>query len=179
MNAAAELPPTPDFAQVYETCFDHVWLTLRRLGVVERELDDATHNVFVVVHRRLSDFDTERAVKPWLSGIAYRVAADERRRARHRREALGHPAMDLRASERPGPERALAARQARSLVHQALETLDLGQRAVFVMAELDGSSGPEIAAALEVPLNTVYSRLRAARQRFAATVRRLRLLEGT
>ncbi|MCB9549953.1 MAG: sigma-70 family RNA polymerase sigma factor [Myxococcales bacterium] len=163
---------TADFRALYDAGFRHVWLTLRRLGVAERDLEDAAHEVFVVVHRRLADYDPARPLRPWLTGIAWRVAADERRRARHHREQLGvDPAT---ACPAPGPEQAVAAEEARALVHRALQTLDLDRRVVFVMAELDGATAPEIAEALGIPLNTAYSRLRVARQRFADAVRRLR-----
>lgn len=161
---------TAAFRAVYDVGFPHVWHTLRRLGVAERDLEDAAHEVFVVVHRRLGEFDTTRPLKPWLTGIAWRIAADERRRARHRRETLGD--VPTVVAPGPGPEQALASEQARERVHRALQTLDLDRRVVLVMAELDGATAPEIAEALGIPLNTVYSRLRVARQRFADAIRR-------
>ncbi len=173
-------PPSPDFRAVYDAHLAHVWRTLRRFGVVERDLEDAAHEVFVVVHRRLADFDPQRPVRPWLTGIAWRVASDERRRARHHREQLtGDEALGRQADPASGPEAHVAAAQAHALVQRALATLDLDRRVVFVMADLDQSTGPEIAEALGLPLNTVYSRLRIARQRFAVAIRRLRLVEGT
>jgi RNA polymerase sigma-70 factor (ECF subfamily) len=178
MIALVDSDPVPlDFrADVYEPHLGHVWRSLRRLGVVERDLEDAAHEVFVIAYRRLADFEVGRPVRPWLTGIAWRVAADERRRARHRRERMpGDASLATRCAEGLSPEAACAQQQARDLVARALDTLDLDRRVVFVMAELDGASGPEIAVALEVPLNTVYSRLRVARQRFAASVRRLQL----
>jgi len=166
----------PDLRQTYEAHFTHVWHTLRRLGVRDSDLEDAAHDVFVVVHRRLPDFDVARPIRPWLTGITYRVASDERRRARHRRERSGMPdGVPESADSGPSPEEVVAARQARAAVLAALDTLDMERRVVFVMHELDGVSGPEIAEALAVPLNTVYSRLRIARSQFAAAVRRQRL----
>ena len=73
--------PRPETHEVYTTHFRHVWHSLRRIGVPWADLEDAAHDVFVVVHRRLTDFDPERPIKPWLSGIAYRVASDRRRKA--------------------------------------------------------------------------------------------------
>ena len=178
MQPAPAPAQPPDFRQIYDAHLGHVWRTLRRLGVASRDLEDAAHQVFVVVHRRLADYDPNRPIKPWLTGIAWRVAADERRRARHHRERLSDDVGRSRPAQAPSPEDAVAARQARDLVAQALDTLDLDRRVVFVMAEIDQASGPDIAAALGVPLNTVYSRLRVARQRFAAAVRRVRLTEG-
>lgn len=160
------------FRQVYEECFGYVWSILRRLGVFERELEDAVHDVFVVFHRRMADFDDTRPARPWLAGIATRVASDFRRRAVHRREQV--------TDEVEGPPRAprqeaeLEANDARRLVRRALEGLDQDRRAVFVLCDLEGYKVPEIAELLEVPLNTAYSRLRLARRDFEAAVRALR-----
>jgi len=168
----------PTFQMLYEQHFDHVWHTLRRFGVVERELEDAAHDVFIIVHRKLSTFDPTRPARPWLSGIAWRVAADTRRRAHHRRERLDSAVGQDRPTERPGPDEQLAARQTRALVEDALATLDLERRAVLVLCDIDGVTGPEAASTLDIPLNTVYSRLRTARDRFRAAVRRLNLTRG-
>jgi len=168
----------PTFRMLYEQYFDHVWHTLRRFGVAERELEDAAHDVFVVVHRKLHTFDPSRSARAWLGGIAWRVAADTRRRAHHRRETLDARAGLDRRDRLPAPDEVLAAREARRLVEEALAELDLERRAVLVMCDIDGASGPEAAEALEIPLNTVYSRLRTARERFRAIVRRLTMIRG-
>lgn len=170
--------PDPTFRQLYERHFDHVWHTLRRFGVADRELEDAAHDVFVIVHRKLGAFDPQRSARAWLSGIAWRVAADTRRRAHHRREQLDARAGIERHDRLPTPDRVVEAREARMLVEDALETLDLDRRAVLVLCDIDGASGPEAAEALGVPLNTVYSRLRSARSLFGAAVRRLTSLRG-
>jgi RNA polymerase sigma-70 factor (ECF subfamily) len=173
---APDEPSVPDFRETYDAHFPHVWHTLRRLGVPEGDLEDAAHDVFVVVHRRLTDFDPARPLRPWLSGIAWRVASDRRRSARARHERVGVETEPPDGG--PDPERLVQARQARVLVQAALESLDLDRRVVFVMHELDGASVPEIAEALDVPLNTVYSRLRIARERFAGAVKRLGVRDG-
>ena len=166
----------PPFRVIYEGHFDHIWRTLRRLGVAHRDLEDVAHEVFVVVHRRLDSFDPARPLRPWLTGIAYKVAADERRRARHHREQIGAPAdLERRAGTEDGPETQLARAQDRALVAQALEALSMDQRIVFVMVCIDGHTSPEVAEALELALNTVYSRLRVARQNFARAVKQIRL----
>lgn len=166
-----------DFRKAYDQHVRHVWLTLRRLGVPERDLDDATHEVFVVLHRRQDAFDATRPLRPWLSGIAYRVAADTRKRAyrRHEQTPLDAILGGGPADPSPGPDAQLETRQAHDLVHQALEGLDLKRRIIFVMHELDELPCPAIAAALDLPLNTVYTRLRAARAQFAQFIRRTRL----
>ncbi len=173
MHAAAAAPPT--FDEVYARGYAHVWRTLRRLGVAEQDIEDQAHDVFLVVHRRLADYDADRPLEPWLSGIAFRVMCAARRRAHVRRERTGKDAwLDRQQSPAPGPERLVALHERQQLVLDALSRLDLDRRLVFVMHELDGMPCPEIARALGTPLNTVYSRLRVARTRFAAAVRRLR-----
>jgi len=175
MHDADLAAPTPTFRQVYARGYAHVWRTLRRLGVLEQDIEDQAHDVFLVVHRRLGEYDPRRPLEPWLSGIAFRVMCAARRRAHRRNERPGHDAwLDRQPSAEAGPEDALARRERQELVLAALSRLDMDRRVVFVMHELDGFACPEIARAIDTPLNTVYSRLRVARQRFAQAARRLR-----
>lgn len=150
---------------IYEAELDYVWRTLRRLGVPEADREDLAHDVFLVVHRRLHTFDPARSLRAWLFGIAYRVVAGHRRRARVLREVTGE------AVDPAGPTPAHADRD---LVIRALATLELERRAVFILHELDGQSIPEIARAIDAPENTLYSHLSRARRDFAAAVARLR-----
>jgi RNA polymerase sigma-70 factor (ECF subfamily) len=162
--------PPDDFRAVYEAELDYVWRTLRRLGVPERDLEDLTHDVFVAFYRGRAAYDPSRPLKPWLFGIAFRVSSDFRRRAQHRYEIPSeHEATD----HAPGAEEQYSAKQRRELVMRGLEALEPERRAVFVMHDLDGHSMPEIAQVLSVPLNTLYSRLRLAREQFAAAVKRV------
>jgi RNA polymerase sigma-70 factor (ECF subfamily) len=161
-----------DFRSIFENEFDYVWNTLRRLGVREADLKDQTQEVFLIVHQLLDDYDRTRPMRPWLFGIAYRYAARYRALARNRREVWIDP------SETP-VEQALAddqvaAAEDRALVLRAIEQIEFTRRAVFVMAEIDGCTVPEIADALAIPLNTAYSRLRLARRDFTVAVTRLR-----
>jgi RNA polymerase sigma-70 factor (ECF subfamily) len=165
----------PDFQAVYRAEFSYVWKTLRRLGAPPRDLDDLTHDLFVVVYRRLSDYDATRPLRPWLFGIAVRVMSDYRRSARRIREPLETHAEP--PPEAPIAEEATVAAEARSLLIQALDSLDLDRRAVFVMHELDELPIPEVAVSLGIPVNTAYSRLRLARAEIAAFVRRFRAKE--
>jgi RNA polymerase sigma-70 factor, ECF subfamily len=167
--------PAPDFQALYRSQFPYVWKTLRRLGAPARDLEDLVHDLFLVVHRQMGSFDPARPIKPWLFGIAVRVVADFRRSPRSTREALQASAVAPQpAADAPGPDDALAGAEARALLLRALDTLDLDRRAVFVMHELDEVPVPAIAAALSIPLNTAYSRLRLARADVAAAARRLR-----
>jgi RNA polymerase sigma-70 factor (ECF subfamily) len=174
-NAAlAQVPATPAFDALYSAEFPQVWRTLFRLGIPARDLEDAAHDVFVAVHRRLGDFDPARPVRPWVLGFAYKVAAQWRRRAHHRREVFDSTESATAPDARPAADEALSSRQDRTLVQRALDALEPDRRIVFVMHELEGCAVPEIALAVEVPLNTAYSRLRLARRDFADAVNALR-----
>src|SRR5215470_9688041 len=124
----ATVPEDAAFAAAYDAEFEVVWLYLRRLGVAEADVEDAVHDVFVVAHRRYGTYDPSRPLRPWLLGIAFRVAAQWRRR--HRFEVtVAEPAPD-RADEGRAPDEVVASRQASSRLQIALAALDIDQRAV-------------------------------------------------
>ncbi|MCA9590993.1 MAG: sigma-70 family RNA polymerase sigma factor [Myxococcales bacterium] len=164
--------PLPSLEDVFNEHADHVGNSLRRLGVRDADVPDLVQEVFVVVHRILPDYDPERPMWPWLFGIVYRTAAAYRRKAY--REVLDDGSV---AGERHDSSQNLdeAMRRAdeRRLVLEALQHVELGRRAVFVMSEIDGVAIPEVAAALGIGLNTAYSRLRLAREEFRAAVVRI------
>jgi len=159
------------FRELFEGELSYVWHTLRRLGVREADRLDLAQEVFVTVHGLQSDFDPTRPVRPWLFGIAYRIALRYRALARHGREVMGDE-VDA-ADKAPLADEALARRQREQLVARAIGQIEIARRAVFLMSEIDGCAMPEIAETLGIPLNTGYSRLRLAREDFEAAVRRL------
>jgi RNA polymerase sigma-70 factor (ECF subfamily) len=159
-----------EFERVYREHFAYVFHSLRRLGVRPRELEDVTHDVFLAICRRFSDYDPGRPVRPWLFGFAYRIAADHRRLSRHRHE--GGELLVEPHDERRLPDELLAEEQVRKRVLDALERIDLERRALLIMHDLDGHAIPEIAQVLSIPLNTAYSRLRLARRDFRAALQR-------
>ena len=159
------------FRSVFEAEFGYVVRTLRHLGVRANDLEDVTHDVFLHVSRHFTDYDAERPVRPWLFGFAFRVARDFRARARHR-YAFTNDLNEL-SDPAPGADVLLQRSQMQALALSALDALDADERAVFVAHELDELSVPDVADALEVPLNTAYSRLRRARLKFEAAARRL------
>jgi RNA polymerase sigma-70 factor, ECF subfamily len=162
---------SPDFTAVYRAHFAYVIRALRRLGVREADLPDLAHDVFVVVHRKLSSFDPSRPMKPWLFGIAFRTALDKKRKHASFKESLSDDAGERNASPTPAADDLVAAREAHDVVMRALDALNDDQRAVFVMHELEGLSMPEICDVVDAPLNTLYSRLRLARDAFTTAVR--------
>jgi RNA polymerase sigma-70 factor, ECF subfamily len=165
-------PERPIFSTIYRSEFSYVWRTLRRLGAPRQDIEDLAHDLFVVVHRHLPEYDPARPLRPWLFGIAVRVVADFRRAARNVREVLGEKREPVDAA--PTAHERLEGAEARAVLMQALDGLDLDRRAVFVMHELDETPMPEIACTLDIPLNTAYSRLRLARADVAETIRRFR-----
>jgi RNA polymerase sigma-70 factor (ECF subfamily) len=175
-RGAATAVERPSFDAVYEREFDYVWTTLRRMGVPESSLADVAHDVFVVVFRRLGDFDPTRPIRPWLFGIAYRVAADRRALAYNRREAPAE--LPDVASEAPSAEQALDRSQRRAMVHEALLRVEEPQRVVLVAHDLEERPMADIAAELEIPVKTAYSRLRLAREALTKALERALLRRG-
>jgi len=171
--APAPHPPGTAYAftEVYDAHFAFVWRTCRRLGVPTRSVDDAVQDVFIVVHRRLAGFEGRSTLKSWLFGIARRVARDHRRRAQ--RKDRGEPMNEsLPDPHGRSPRDEVSRAEAARVLHEILDGLDDDKREVFVLAELEQMSVPEIADAIAVNPNTIYSRLRAARQAFEAAVAR-------
>lgn len=161
------------FHRVFEEHHQHVRRTLRRFGVGHADLEDLTNEVFVTLYRRRGDYDPARPLRPWLHGIALRAAMAHRRLARWGAEVLGYEDDDVPDAALL-PDQSLALHQDHALAMEALSSLALDRRVVFVMHAIDGAAMPEIAHTLQIPLNTAYSRLRLAREDFTAAVRRLR-----
>jgi RNA polymerase sigma-70 factor, ECF subfamily len=162
--------------RIYEAEFEFVWNTLRRFGAVRSELEDLTHDVFIAAFPKGGAFDPSRAVRPWLCGVAFRILSDHRKKARSTREVLDE-APDTSDSAL-GPEESVSAQQDRRMLDQAMAALDADKRAVFVMHEINELKMPEVAEALEIPLNTAYSRLRLARGQMMETLNRLAAPRG-
>jgi RNA polymerase sigma-70 factor (ECF subfamily) len=168
--------PTPlqseRFHVLYREHFDFVFRNLRRLGVPSAQLDDALQDVFLVALRHIDKYEDGSHGKAWLFAIALRVARNYRRS--HARKLSGlaplrESGLYERASD-PDPFEHAAKTQAARLLHAFLDGIDEDKRSVFIMTELEQMSAPEIAAALDVNVNTVYARIRAARREFTRAV---------
>lgn len=174
--AASEISViTPRFEAVYREHHGFVWKSVRRLGIADAEVDDVTQDVFVVVHRRLADFEGRSSLRTWLFSIAYHVVRDRRRSLAARREREGKVEVPRPPTE---PDQRLARHRAVVALDDLLAALDEDQRATFVMAEVLHMTAPEIAGVTEVKLNTVYSRLRRGREAFEAALQRYLELHG-
>ena len=162
------------FRAVYEAHAAFVWRNLRRLGVSDADVEDKLQEVFVVAHRRWEEFvDRGHGPRAWLFQIALRVASDARRhRRRHPVDPDGGAAQDRQSIE-PPQTAAIDQRQQLDLLDRALSAIDMGRRAVLVLHEIEQMTAPEIARTLDLPLNTVYSRLRVARIELEQELRQL------
>lgn len=160
----------PTFEQVYEAHHGFVWRSALRLGVEEAQVDDIVHDVFLVAHRRLDEFEGRSSIKTWLFAIAMRIAQRHRRtEMRKRRKEDAFKAATVERVADP-----YARSDAADMLHRLLGALDEDKRAVFILSELEGLTAQEIADAFDLKVPTVYSRLRAARlvlERLAARER--------
>jgi RNA polymerase sigma-70 factor, ECF subfamily len=168
------VPPVAlNVGSIYDSYFDFVWRALRRLGVPAQQLEDAVQDVFVVVQRRLNDFEQRSSLKTWLFGIALRVAQEQRR---HRRKhdvdvALADEGL---VGSSPDPREALLQAETAGVVQSLLDRLAEDRRAVLVMIELEQFTAPEAAAVLGISVNAVHSRLRLARRDAEEALKRYR-----
>ena len=159
----------PSFERTYGEYFDFVWLSLRRLGVAPAQLDDAAQDVFMVVHRRLHEFEFRSELKTWLFAIALRTARSYRRQP----QPVAADGIEQLAGVGPSPHDALAQVEALRAMDAILASMDDERRVLFIMVELEQIAVPEAAQVLGLKLNTAYSRLRLARDDFNAQVKRL------
>ena len=160
----AERAPSRDFDAIYDEHFAFVWRNLRRLGVPESSLRDASQEVFLVVHRRLGDFEGRAPLRSWIYSIVTRVAR-QNRRTRKRKELrdVEDPERVADAREAAPDERAERG-EALGIVLELIAELDEDKRTVLILADLEDMTVPEIAVTVDANVNTVYSRLRAARR---------------
>jgi len=161
--------------EVYAEHFRYVWRCLKALGVRSAQIDDAVHDVFLVVQEKLSSFDGQARVTTWLYAIALRVAR-RYRAAAHKDTARFERNDDPLEGEAAGsadhrdPESATEHGERLSLAQRALGCLDDDKREAFVLSQVEQMSAPEIADVTGVPLNTVYSRIRAAKLAFQSEI---------
>lgn len=158
------------FASLYRQHFDFVWTAVRRLGVNPPATDDVVQEVFMVIHSRLHTLERPEALRSWIHGIVRRVANHYHRSQRSRLASTASLAAEPDAPLPPTPFDQTEQNDKVRLLRTVLLQLDVAKRDVFMMAELDELTVPEIAEILEIPLNTAYSRLRAARQAFEAAL---------
>jgi RNA polymerase sigma-70 factor (ECF subfamily) len=177
MTPAVAPSPAPSFREVYRANLGFVWRVVRHLGVPRADAEDVVQETFVVVLKKLGEFEGRSSLRTWIYGIAHRAVSEHRRRAHIRREI---------PTEAPDPGRVDAAQpelvereRARIQLAAILERLDGDKRAAFVFHEIEGMTMSEVAEIVGCPLQTAYSRLHAAREQVSAAARRLGAREVT
>lgn len=154
------------FTELYERHFDFVWRSVRMMGMSSDSADDVVQDVFLVAHRRLGDFEARASERTWLFAIARRVVSVHRRSVRRRFRLLARVSSADREVT-PTPYDGAARSESHRALLEAIAALPEDQRIVFTLIELEDMTAPEIASALSVNVNTVYSRLRIARRALA------------
>jgi len=176
-DSAPLCPPrgaVPPFSEIYRQYFDFVWSSVRHLGVSGAAIDDVVQEVFIVISAKLHTLQQPDSLRSWIYGVVRRTASSHRR-ARKPDEGLRAVQAELEPSLGPSPATPhdLVEHNAQlQLLSSLLDELDEPKREVFMLAELQEMPVPEIAEALDIPVNTAYSRLRAARGAFEAGLAR-------
>ncbi len=181
MDASPQIAPPSSSARTQEAAFrilferelDYVCHSLRRLGVSPGDIPDAAQEVFLAIHDRFSDFDPNRPARPWLFAFARGYASNHRKLARHQREVFG-ASTAAHPTKTPDPEQSADMSERREQLIAALSRVDFDKRVAFIMHDLDGVTVPEIARELSISENTIYSRLRLARNELRALLLPLR-----
>lgn len=155
-----------ELAEIYTQHAGFVFRVLRGMGVPEAAVDDAVQDVFLVVHRRLPEFDGRARVTTWLFQIALHVALSYRRKERRARDQT--PLRETLEDDGGSPLAHVERGQMLGRLQQVLEGLDDDKRVALVLSDLEQLTAPEIAELTGTPLNTVYTRLRRARALFAS-----------
>ncbi len=170
-------------AEIYDTHFAFVFRTMRRLGVPSAQIDDAVQDTFLVLHRRFDELQWNSSEQTLLFGIALRVAKDHRRAIVRRRKNsevaidAGFTALEGEDAA-DGPAEIFAQEQARTILYTLLDQLDDELRAIFVSVELEQMPVTEVARAMNLNLNTTYTRLRSARKNFEQALARFQHNSG-
>jgi RNA polymerase sigma-70 factor (ECF subfamily) len=160
-------PAVPSFRSVYDDYFDFVWSCARRMGVPAEAMDDVVQEIFIVVHARLKSLERPASLRSWLYSVVRRTVSTYHRARHVRARESPDPALDESASVlEPSPLDLAVLGDELKLLWRLLGELDAPKREVLILAELEEMTMPEIAQAIGIPLNTAYSRLRAARQEF-------------
>lgn len=167
-------PAAPDFRTLFDQHVDFVWRVLRRYGVPERDADDVCQEVFLIIHRKLAEFEGRSSLRTWIYGIAARTAIASRRKAHVRRELFESAVVEQRSE--PTQHEQAESKRALSQIEQLLAAMDCEKREAFVLYELEGMSVAEVARATGVPENTALYRLHRAREELERRLRQSAVL---
>lgn len=158
-----------DFRVFYDLWFDDVLRWVRALGGNEADRDDIAQDVFLIVRQRFEQFD---GLNPagWLYQITRRKVRDSRRRAWLRRVFTRDHVheLDTLTCERESPAGTLERKQKQRVLDDIIGKMNANRRAAFVLFEIEGLAGEEIARIQGIPVKTVWWRVHIARKEFLA-----------
>jgi RNA polymerase sigma-70 factor, ECF subfamily len=181
MGTAVLTRALPTIEEIYRAEFGFIWRSARALGVDDGAIDDVVQEIFMVAHRRLSEFEQRSSMRTWLSGILLnavrRHRRTQRRKSPHELSREAPTDVDSLPTEARSPHDVTLAHEATRLLERILGDLDEKKREILVLAELEELSAPEIGEILGLSVNTVYSRLRLAREDFEQVAARYRARE--
>lgn len=160
-----------EFRALFQQYAPFVWRALRRYGVRDADLEDVCQEVFMVVHRRLGEFEGRSSVRTWIYEIARRSALAQRRALLRRREQTAPDTHEIRDTQRLQDGRLEDARALQWLEH-ALAALPEEKREAFALYELEEMTLAEVAEAMGCALNTVHYRVTTARSELQALAKR-------
>ncbi|MDD9936127.1 MAG: RNA polymerase sigma factor [Myxococcales bacterium] len=147
---------------------------LIRMGISRADLDDVMQEVFLVAHKMGGYSPGPAKPTTFLANIAFRAATTHRRKGKVRSFVYANEELvGGAAGETADPERSTDNQQRLELLQRCLDRLDDDKRAIFVMAEIQGETVVSIASGLGIPVDTAYSRLRAARKLFREAAKSL------
>ncbi len=164
------MPRPASFRELYDEHFAYTWRSLRYLGVPESQLEDASQELWLVVSRRLADFEQRSHVRTWLFGIAINLSRNLRRVQSRRRPHVPLPLELTAAGGDPCSRR--EANEGWEMVSRFLDTLDDTRRAIFVGALLEQWSPVELSPVLGLDATAVQNRVRSLRRSFERWVKR-------
>jgi RNA polymerase sigma-70 factor, ECF subfamily len=155
------------FRDIYERWFEDVVRWLYALGMPSSDTEDLAQEIFLVVRRKLNRFDGGN-LAGWLYRIAQLTVRDHRRRNWFKNLTLRRRNVDLAklAVGTPGPEVSYADAENRRRFQTLVARMSEKLRTTFVLFEIEGYSGEEIAHIQDIPLGTVWTRLHLARKEF-------------
>jgi RNA polymerase sigma-70 factor (ECF subfamily) len=176
MASSDSTPEARDFSELFRDHAAFVWRVLRRFGVHDADLEDVCQEVFLVVHRRLHEFEGRSSLSTWIYEIARRSALAHLRLRPQRREQ-GPDALNTMLDAAPAADQALAQRAALDWLELSLLELDEDKREAFILYELEELSLADVAAAVGAPINTVHYRIQTARATLLKRERAQQLVE--
>ena len=167
-----------DFQQLYIEYKRKIYGTVHKVVGPSTELDDIVQIVFLEIHRSLPKYRGQAQLSTWIYRITVNVALQHIRKRKRRRVFLFF-SDEEREVENAGFDLIprYEHRDIMKRLYQLLDKLTEKKRVVFVLHELEGMSLEDVAALCDIPVNTVRSRLHAARTELVARMRKNGILE--